>query len=458
MLTTLAAFIVAIGLLIAVHEWGHYRVARWCGVKVLRFSIGFGPRLFGWTAARSQTEFVIGLLPIGGYVKMLDEREGPVAEHERALAFNTQPLRSRCAIVAAGPLANLLLAVVLYCGVNWMGDEQARAILALPPQGSLAAMAGFKGGEHILRAGFEDEPLAEVRSFESLRWWVTRGALERHNLWLEYATTPNPSTSGTTRLAQLQLATLDVSHADTQLFRTIGIMAPFSQARVGDILPGGAAQEAQLQPGDVVLRVDATDIVDAGQLRELIRASAAQGVVQQQSWKIQRGDALLTIAVTPKPEKEGSATIGRIGAMIGASPPMVRVRYGLVEGMVLAVERTGQMSLLTLRMLGQMVSGTLSYKNLSGPITIADYAGKSATMGVNPFLLFLALMSISLGVLNLLPLPVLDGGHLMYYLWEFLTGKPVAPPWSEWLQKLGLAVLLLLMSVAIFNDVTRLLG
>ncbi len=455
MLTTLAAFIVAIGLLIAVHEWGHYRAARWCGVKVLRFSIGIGPRLFGWTAARSQTEFVIGLLPIGGYVKMLDEREGPVAEHERALAFNTQPLRSRCAIVAAGPLANLLLAVVLYCCVNWIGDEQAQAILSHPPQGSVAAVAGFKGGEHILRAGFEDESLAEVRSFEGLRWWVTRAALERHNLWLEYATTPNSSTA---RLAQLQLSTLDVSNADAQLFRSIGITAPFSQALIGDILPGGAAQEAQLRSGDVVLRVDATDIVDAGQLRELIRASGTQGTVQQQSWKIQRGDALLTLVVTPKPEKEGSATIGRVGAMIGAPPPVVRVRYGLVEGLVLAVERTGQMSLLTLRMLGQMVSGTLSYKNLSGPITIADYAGKSATMGINPFLLFLALMSISLGVLNLLPVPVLDGGHLMYYLWEFLTGKPVAPPWSEWLQKLGLAVLLLLMSVAIFNDVTRLLG
>ena len=451
---TIAAFVFAIAILVAVHEWGHYRMARACGVKVLRFSIGFGPRVWGWTSRRSGTEFVLGLLPLGGYVKMLDEREGPVAQAERHRAFNTQPLRSRALIVAAGPLANLLLAVALYSWVNWTGIEQPRAILAKPLQGSVVAQAGFVGGEQVHRAGLEGDDLEDVVSFEDFRWWLTRAALSHHNLQVEFS----DAQASRGKLVILPLSGVDARNADTRLFREIGILGPFSQARLGALSADGAAQLAGLAPEDVVLQVDSATIVDAEQLRELIRKSGSSGTAAQQSWLVQRGASRLVVAVTPKVEKSGDGFVGRIGAFVGAPPVVGTVRYGPLEGLARALSRTGEVSMLTLRMMGQIAIGDASLKNLSGPITIADYAGKSAAMGLTQFLVFLALISISLGVLNLLPVPVLDGGHLMYYLWESLTGQPVSQLWMDRLQRAGLVILLMMMSIAVFNDVTRVLG
>jgi regulator of sigma E protease len=450
---TLAAFIVAIAVLVAVHELGHFSVARACGVKVLRFSVGFGPRVLGWTSPTSGTEYIVGLLPIGGYVKMLDEREAPVAPDERPLAFNTQPLRSRAAIVAAGPAANLLLAVVLYCMVNWVGVEQPQALVGRPPQGSILAAAGFAGGEQVLQAGFEGDALQDVVSFEGFRWWLARGAIEHRNVQVAFQTprAHNPQT------VLLALATVDARNADAHLFEKIGVLGPFSRALLSAILPNGAAAQAQLRTGDAVLRVDQTEIVDAGQLRELIRASGRDSEPQPQTWLLERAGNRLSVSVTPKRERDGAQFIGRVGAGIGAPPAMVTVQYGLFDGIGEALAHTWETSMLTLRVMGQIVIGEASLNNLSGPITIADYAGKSAAMGLTQFLMFLALMSISLGVLNLLPLPILDGGHLMYYLWEALSGKPVTLPWTERLQKVGLVILLMMMSVAIVNDVTRLL-
>jgi regulator of sigma E protease len=447
------AFLVAIAVLVVVHEWGHFSVARWCGVKVIRFSVGFGPKLFGWTSRVTGTEFVVGMLPLGGYVKMLDEREAPVAMSERANAFNTQPLRNKAAIVLAGPVANLILAVVLYSCVNWAGIEMAQPIVGKPPQDSVLAAAGFGGGERILRVGFEDEPLEDIASFEDFRWWLARSAIAHRNLQVEF-TAPQKQTAS---VVLLTLGGVDASSADDKLLQKIGAIAPFSQARLGTIVPKGAAEQAHLQTGDVVVRVDDTKIVDSTQLYELIRASGNAGEPHPQTWQIEREGARTTILVTPKLAQDNGKPIGRIGAMVAAPPAMTLVRYGLLDGVERAAVRTWETSTLTLRMMGQIVIGQASLSNVSGPIAIAGYAGKSAALGFTQFLVFLALMSVSLGVLNLLPVPILDGGHLMYYLWEALSGKPVSQLWTERLQKLGLVVLLMMMSVAVMNDVTRLL-
>jgi len=450
---TLFAFLVAIVVLVAVHELGHFSVARLCGVKVIRFSVGFGPRLWGWTSATTGTEFIVGVLPLGGYVKMLDEREGPVEPQDRAQAFNTQPLRSRAAIVLAGPVANLLLAVALYSFVNWTGIEMAQAVVGKPPPASVLAASGFAGGERIQRVGFEGDDLSDVASFEDFRWWLARGAIENRDLLVEFTASQRQSL----QTALLQLSTVDASTADAKMFQSIGVTGPFSQARIGRVLPNGAAEKAQLQVGDVVLRVDTTDIVDSMQLYSLIRASGSAGAPpQQQNWLVERNGKRLNLLVSPKLEQDKEQPVGRIGALVAAPPAMATVRYGLLDGLGRAISRTWETSALTLRVMGQIVVGKASLDNVSGPISIAGYAGKSAAMGFTQFLVFLALMSVSLGVINLLPLPILDGGHLMYYLWEALSGKPVSQLWTERLQKFGLVVLLMMMSVAIVNDVTRL--
>ncbi len=451
---TLLAFILTLGVLIVIHEYGHYRVAVACGVKVLRFSVGFGRTLWRRQASPDSTEFVVAALPFGGYVKMLDEREGAVRPEELHRAFNRKPLWQRAAVVSAGPIANLVLAVLLYAASNWIGIEEPKALIGAPAAGSLAERAGVHAGDLARAASNDGSDWRDLRSMTDLRWEITQAVMRGEPLHLMLG---NGAGRGE-RSVVLPLDTLGSNELDAQLMRRIGLGQTYGEAVIDRVAPGGPAAQAGLMGGDRVLSVDGRAIDDRSRLLELIRASAADGNARAMSWRVERNGQAVELTIKPSVVAEGDKQVGRIEAYIGKPPQMVLVRYGFVEGFVQAVQRTWEMSALTLKMLGKMVIGQASLKNLSGPLTIADYAGQSVKLGLAYYLGFLAVVSVSLGVLNLLPLPMLDGGHLMYYLFEAVTGRPVSEQWLERLQRGGVAIMLVMMSLALYNDVARLLG
>ena len=459
-MTTVLAFLVTIAVLVAVHEWGHYRMARACGVRVLRFSIGFGRVLWRRQTSPQATEWVVCALPLGGYVRMLDSREDEVPPEQRLEAFDHRPLIQRSLIVAAGPLANLVLAVLLYAAASWMGTQEPLARLAAPTAGSPAALSGLQAGDRVTAvcrdaadSSLDAARCTGVTSLGELHWQLTTAVVDRQAVALELA----GDGPGGKRRVRLDLRAMG-GELDEQVIRRIGLTGPFAEPLIGRVIDGGAAQAAGLRQGDRVLSIDGTPVRDAGWLRQTIRQSLAESEEVMQVWRIEREGRVLELEVRPRAAQGADGQrIGRVEALIGVSE-MVLVRKDPVEALAHGWSQAWEMSWLTLRMIGRMLIGEASIKQLSGPLTIADAAGQSAERGASQYLGFLALVSVSLFVLNLLPLPMLDGGHLMYHLFEALTGHPPSDAWLSRLQRIGVAALLMLMALALTNDVVRLLG
>ncbi|RQS05875.1 RIP metalloprotease RseP [Burkholderia sp. Bp9002] len=451
-LVELIAFAVAIGVLVVVHEYGHYRVARWCGVKVLRFSIGFGQPIARWVSKKTGTEWTLAALPLGGYVKMLDEREpGPgVKPEELGQAFNRQSVGKRIAIVAAGPIANFLLAIVLFSAVFATGVTEPAAIIAPPAAGTVAARAGFDGNETIVSIRDTQGGDAQaVRSWSDLRWKLLAAAFDHREVVL------GARDGGSTYDFRVDLRQIDEGAIDDDFMARLGFETGGGTLSVASVQPGSAAQQAGLKPGDKLLAIDGERVGGASRFIDAVKHHAGKPL----ALKIERGGAAQTVTIVPQAQRddETGQQVGRIGAALSMHTPGVDVRYGPIDSLKLGARRTWDIAVYSLRMFGRMITGDASLKNLSGPVTIADYAGKSARLGPSAFLSFLALVSISLGVLNLLPIPVLDGGHLLYYLVEAATGKAVSERWQLILQRAGLICIVALSAIALFNDLARLI-
>ncbi len=451
LLVTVLAFVVALGVLIVIHEYGHYLVARWCGVKVLRFSIGFGKPLWIRRRGPDQTEWVIAALPLGGYVKMLDEREGPVPAKELHRAFNRQSVWRRVAVVVAGPLANFLLAIVIYWGLFVHGVQEVKPVVAAPEAGTVAAEGGVTRGETIVKVN--GEPVA---SWQDLRWRLLRLAVEKQTVRLETLDSQQNLNWRTLDLSRFDLQNLE---GDPLAKLGLRLYRPEIAAVIGKVIPGGVAEAAGLRSGDRVTAVDGRAIRRWDDLVAAVQSSPDRPL----RLRIARDSAESDVVVRPEAAQQGGQRIGRIGAAPRIDPEAMKnlvavVRYDPVTAFRMAIARTWETSAFSLKMLGKMVVGEVSWRNLSGPVTIADYAGQSAQLGFGAYVAFLALISISLGVLNLLPIPLLDGGHLLYYVVEIFKGSPISERAMELGQRLGLTVLLFLMAFAFYNDINRLLS
>ena len=452
LLVTLAAFVVALGLLIVVHEFGHYLVARLCNVKVLRFSVGFGAPLWRKALGRDRTEWVIAAFPLGGYVKMVDEREGRVAPEDLPRAFNRQSVYRRFAIVVAGPVANFLLAILFYWVLFLHGLPGLKPTLGPVAPDTPAAAAGFQGGETIVKIA--DEPVA---TWQDARWLLLQQAVQKNRVRIEVR-----GAGGAIAWRELNLAGLSGEQLDSDFLRAVGFSyyRPPIKPVIGEVVSGGAAARAGLRPGDEFVALDGRDITRWEEVVELVRSRPGQPFRAD----IEREGRLLPqIVLTPSSVVEGGREVGKIGAAPRIDPRVMEgltaeVRFGPLESLARALHKTWDTSTFTLKMLGKMIVGEVSLKNLSGPITIADYAGQTAQSGWVAYLLFLALISISLGVLNLLPIPLLDGGHLMYYTVEIIKGSPVSERTIEIGQHVGVALLFTLMAFALYNDINRLIS
>jgi len=449
---TILATIACLGTLIVIHELGHYLVARWCGVKVLRFSVGMGRVVWMRKFGKDQTEWALSAIPLGGYVKMLDGREDDLAgvsEADLAREFTRQNVWKRIAIVAAGPLANFLLAVALYAGLFMSGVREPSARIAEPARATAAAAAGLQRGD--LLKSVNGEP---VQGFSELRWQLVQAAIHKQGATLEFERAGHGLMRATLPASALAKVSLE---EDVPSVLGVDLMSP--QPVIGRMEEGGAARRAGLMVGDVITSVDGQPVADSRSLREEVLRSPGRkllvgGLRQGRPFALE----LTPEAVTDKDaNSKGLVTVGKIKAELTGTVDTITVHYGPLEAASKAVRQVGEICSMTFRIIGRMFTGEVSLKNITGPITIAEYAGQTAKMGAEPFIGFVAFISVSLGLMNLLPIPVLDGGHLLYYSLEVLTGRPVSERFGEMAQRVGLGLLVSLMALAIFNDLARLL-
>jgi len=443
-------FLLTLGVLVVIHELGHYIVARWCGVKVLRFSVGFGRVIASRRFGPDQTEWALSAIPLGGYVKMADEREGDISPADAARAFNRQNVWKRIAIAAAGPAANLLLAIVLFAGTFMSGVPGQRALLAEPGPGSAAAAAGIRSGDLVVEIDGE-----AVRSWQDLRWRITKA---QGRDVVNMAVLPaGPRAGDPPQTRVLSIAALQTSDWEGNALGALGLRADFGPPLIGELVAGKPAERAGLRPEDRIVGVNGEAIRSPSDVATITNANAGVPLV----FRVERKGRVEEITVVPEAAAQAGKIVGMAGLRLKIDPAAadrlaITMRYGPVEALAEGARKTWELSVFTLKMLGRIVTGQASLKNISGPLTMADFAGQSVQAGTLVFVGYLALISISLGVLNLLPVPLLDGGHLLYYFAEVLKGSPVSDRAFEVGQRIGMAMLAVLMGLALFNDVSRL--
>ena len=442
----IGSFAVVLGVLVVFHELGHYIVARLCGVRILRFSVGFGRVLWSRRFGADRTEWALSMVPLGGYVKMLDEREGSVAAADLPRAFNRQGVWKRVAIVAAGPLANLLLAVLVFAGTYIAGVPGQKALMAAAPAASAAADAGIRTGDLVI--GVEGEP---VRSLQDLRWRIAKAQGADH------VTLRVARADGSQADATLALSALDEAAWEGNFMALLGLRADLGAPLVDAVVAGKPAARAGVAAGDRIVAIDGIPVRSPAEAAAITNAHPGTPITLH----VTRAAVEIDIALTPEASEVDGKRVGIAGLRLKVDPAVLQrvtisVRYGVGGAIVEGARRTGELTAFTLKMLGRIVIGSASVKNISGPITLADYAGQSARGGLQSFASFIALVSISLGVLNLLPVPLLDGGHLLYYFAEFIKGAPISDRAFEVGQRIGMTILALLMTLALFNDVSRL--
>jgi len=448
-LHTLFYFILAIGVLVSFHEFGHFWVARKSGVKVLRFSVGFGKTLWSWRKDEESTEYVLSAIPLGGYVKMVDEREGEVKSADLPFAFNRQSLLTRTAIVAAGPIFNLVLAVFLFWSVLVIGESGIKPILGAVEQGTLAAAAGFAEGEEIISVNDKLTPTwTEAMSV------IIASALDgEQEIKVDVKSFDDRESIKTIKVSENDIGSPEI------LYERLGFKpwSPKLKPIIGKVLPDSAASLAALQQGDLIISADGVDINDWSQWVDYVKTHPGVPI----KLVIERNGVRLPLVITPKSITVEQKTEGKIGASVYVPEELINsvsVVYSLspLAAIPVALQTTWYYSSVTLKMMGKMLIGKASVENLSGPISIAQYAGQSASLGLVHFLKFMALVSVSLGVINLLPVPVLDGGHLLFFAIEGIKGSPVSEKIQIFFQQVGIALLISLMALAMVLDVQRL--